>query len=558
MADKNKFFVVHSSLQIYFEKGFFYIMTKYIFVTGGVVSSIGKGIVAASLGRLLKNRGLKVTIQKFDPYINVDPGTMSPYQHGEVFVTDDGAETDLDLGHYERFIDINLNKYSNVTTGKIYSEVLRKERKGEYLGATVQVIPHITNEIKDKIMRAATMTDADIIITEVGGTVGDIESLPFLEALRQMKADVGSDNVMYIHTTLIPYLKAAGEMKTKPTQHSVKELRSLGIQPNILVVRTELPVSQGTKNKLAQFCDVAPEAVIESRDVETLYSIPLALQAQNMDQIVCDHLKIEAPVADMTEWRALEEKVLGLKKTTRIALVGKYVELPDAYLSVVEALKHAGFAFDSDIAIDWIDSQELTEENVADILKDADGILVPGGFGDRGVEGKIEAIRFARENDVPFLGICLGMQMACVEFARNVVKLEDAGSAENNPDILNNIIDLMADQENVENLGGTLRLGLYPCKLKKGSVTAKAYEGQEVVQERHRHRYEFNNKYRELFEENGLVFSGVSPDNRLVEIVELPEKKFFVACQFHPELISRPNRPQHLIKGFVEAALSNQ
>lgn len=533
-------------------------MTKYIFVTGGVVSSIGKGIVAASLGRLLKNRGLKVTIQKFDPYINVDPGTMSPYQHGEVFVTDDGAETDLDLGHYERFIDINLNKYSNVTTGKIYSEVLRKERKGEYLGATVQVIPHITNEIKDKIMRAASMTDADIIITEVGGTVGDIESLPFLEALRQMKAEVGSDNVMYIHTTLIPYLKAAGEMKTKPTQHSVKELRSLGIQPNILVVRTELPVSQGTKNKLAQFCDVAPEAVIESRDVETLYSIPLALQAQNMDQIVCDHLKIDAPIADMTEWRALEEKVLGLKKTTKIALVGKYVELPDAYLSVVEALKHAGFAFDSDITIDWVDSQALNENNVAAILNDADGILVPGGFGDRGVEGKIEAIRFARENDVPFLGICLGMQMACVEFARNVVKLEDAGSAENNPGILNNIIDLMADQENVENLGGTLRLGLYPCKLKKGSVTAAAYEGQEVVQERHRHRYEFNNKYRHLFEENGLVFSGVSPDNRLVEIVEIPENKFFVAAQFHPELISRPNRPQHLFKGFVEAALNNQ
>ncbi len=558
MANKKQRDIVYSSLQIYFEKGFFYIMTKYIFVTGGVVSSIGKGIVAASLGRLLKNRGLKVTIQKFDPYINVDPGTMSPYQHGEVFVTDDGAETDLDLGHYERFIDINLNRYSNVTTGKIYSEVLRKERKGEYLGATVQVIPHITNEIKEKIMRAASMTDADIIITEVGGTVGDIESLPFLEALRQMKAEVGSDNVMYIHTTLIPYLKAAGEMKTKPTQHSVKELRSLGIQPNILVIRTELPVSQGTKNKLAQFCDVAPEAVIESRDVETLYSIPLALQAQNMDQIVCDHLKLDVPVADMTEWRALEAKVLGLKKTTRIALVGKYVELPDAYLSVVEALKHAGFAFDSDIAIDWIDSQELTEANVADVLKEADGILVPGGFGDRGVEGKIGAIRFARENDVPFLGICLGMQMACVEFARNVVKLEDAGSAENNPDVLNNIIDLMADQENVENLGGTLRLGLYPCKLKKGSVTAAAYEGQEVVQERHRHRYEFNNKYRQLFEEKGLVFSGVSPDNRLVEIVELPEKKFFVACQFHPELISRPNRPQHLIKGFVEAALNNQ
>ena len=468
-------------------------MTKYIFVTGGVVSSIGKGIVAASLGRLLKNRGLKVTIQKFDPYINVDPGTMSPYQHGEVFVTDDGAETDLDLGHYERFIDINLNQYSNVTTGKIYSEVIRKERKGEYLGATVQVIPHITNEIKSKIMRAAKMTDSDVIITEVGGTVGDIESLPFLEALRQMKAEVGADNVMYIHTTLIPYLKAAGEMKTKPTQHSVKELRGLGIQPNILVVRTESPVSQSTKNKLAQFCDVAPEAVIESRDVETLYSIPLALQAQGMDQIVCDHLKIDAPVADMTE-----------------------------------------------------------------VLGDADGILVPGGFGDRGIEGKIEAIRYARENDVPFLGICLGMQMACVEFARNVAGLEQADSAETVPDTPNNIIDLMADQENVENLGGTLRLGLYPCKLKKGSKTAAAYGNEEVIQERHRHRYEFNNQYRQLFEDKGLVFSGVSPDNRLVEIVEIPENKFFVGCQFHPELISRPNRPQPLIKAFVGASLESK
>ncbi|MDY4073122.1 MAG: CTP synthase [Enterococcus gallinarum] len=533
-------------------------MTKYIFVTGGVVSSIGKGIVAASLGRLLKNRGLKVTIQKFDPYINVDPGTMSPYQHGEVFVTDDGAETDLDLGHYERFIDINLNKYSNVTTGKIYSEVLRKERKGEYLGATVQVIPHITNGIKEKIMRAAKMTDSDVIITEVGGTVGDIESLPFLEALRQMKADVGSDNVMYIHTTLIPYLKAAGEMKTKPTQHSVKELRGLGIQPNILVVRTEQPVSQSTKNKLAQFCDVAPEAVIESRDVETLYSIPLALQAQGMDQIVCDHLKLNAPVADMTEWQALEEKVLNLKKKVRIALVGKYVELPDAYLSVVEALKHSGFAYDADITIDWIKAHELTKDNVAEYLQDADGILVPGGFGDRGIEGKIEAIRYARENDVPFLGICLGMQMACVEFARNVVGLENANSAETDPDTANNIIDLMADQENIENLGGTLRLGLYPCKVKKGTKTAAAYEGEEVVQERHRHRYEFNNKYREIFEAEGMVFSGVSPDNRLVEIVEIPENKFFVGCQFHPELISRPTRPQRLIKAFVGASLDNR
>ncbi|AQP53053.1 CTP synthase [Vagococcus penaei] len=530
-------------------------MTKYIFVTGGVVSSIGKGIVAASLGRLLKNRGLKVTIQKFDPYINVDPGTMSPYQHGEVFVTDDGAETDLDLGHYERFIDINLNKFSNVTTGKIYSEVLQKERRGEYLGATVQVIPHITNTIKEKIMRAATLTDADVIITEVGGTVGDIESLPFLEALRQMKADVGNDNVMYIHTTLIPYLKAAGEMKTKPTQHSVKELRGLGIQPNILVIRTEQEVSQGVKNKLAQFCDVAPEAVIESRDVDTLYSIPLNLQAQGMDQIVCNHLKLDTPEADMTEWRNLENRVLNLSKRVKIALVGKYIELPDAYLSVVEALKHSGFAFDADIDLEWIQSDLITAENASEILGQVDGILVPGGFGDRGVEGKIEAIRYARENNVPFLGICLGMQMACVEFGRNVVGLEDAHSAETQPDAKNPIIDLMSDQENIENLGGTLRLGLYPCKVKKGTKTAKAYEHEDVVQERHRHRYEFNNQYRKLFEEKGLVFSGVSPDNTLVEIVEIPELDFFVGCQFHPELISRPNRPQRLIKAFVEAAL---
>lgn len=539
------------------EKGFL-LMTKYIFVTGGVVSSIGKGIVAASLGRLLKNRGLKVTIQKFDPYINVDPGTMSPYQHGEVFVTDDGAETDLDLGHYERFIDISLNQYSNVTTGKVYSEVLRKERKGEYLGATVQVIPHITNEIKDKIMRAATTTDADIIITEVGGTVGDIESLPFLEALRQMKADVGAENVLYIHTTLIPYLKAAGEMKTKPTQHSVKELRSLGIQPNILVVRAEQPVSQGTKNKLAQFCDVAPEAVVESLDVDTLYSIPLNLQKQKMDQIVCDQLKIDAPEADMTTWKALEEKVLNLKKTVRIALVGKYVELPDAYLSVVEALKHAGFTDDTDIDIDWVRASDITEDNVAERLKDADGILVPGGFGDRGIEGKIEAIRYAREKDVPFLGICLGMQMACVEFARNVVGLKDAHSAETEPKTPHNIIDLMEDQENIENLGGTLRLGLYPCKLKAGSKTAAAYQNAEMVEERHRHRYEFNNAYREQFEANGFVFSGVSPDDRLVEIVEIPENKFFVGCQFHPELVSRPNRPQSLFQAFIDASLDNQ
>ncbi|AEB29030.1 CTP synthase [Carnobacterium sp. 17-4] len=531
-------------------------MTKYIFVTGGVVSSIGKGIAAASLGRLLKNRGLKVTIQKFDPYINVDPGTMSPYQHGEVFVTDDGAETDLDLGHYERFIDINLNQYSNVTTGKIYSEVIRKERKGEYLGATVQVIPHITNEIKGKIMRAGQTTDSDIVITEVGGTVGDIESLPFLEALRQMKSDVGSDNVMYIHTTLIPYLGAAGEMKTKPTQHSVKELRGLGIQPNLLVIRTEKPAPQSLKDKLASFCDVNPEAVIESRDVDTLYSIPLNLQKQNMDQIVCDHLKIDAPPADMSEWIALEQKVLHLSKKTKIALVGKYVELPDAYLSVIESLNHAGYALDSEIEVDWINAEEVTAENVESKLKNVDGILVPGGFGDRGLEGKILAIQYARENKVPFLGICLGMQLACVEFARNVAGLEGAHSAETDPETPHNIIDLMLDQKEVVNMGGTLRLGLYPCKLKPGSVTARTYDNAEVVQERHRHRYEFNNNYRTQLEEKGLVFSGVSPDNRLVEIVELSDHPFYVACQFHPEFISRPNRPQKLFLGFVTATLN--
>ncbi|MBS7576280.1 MULTISPECIES: CTP synthase [unclassified Enterococcus] len=532
-------------------------MTKYIFVTGGVVSSIGKGIVAASLGRLLKNRGLKVTIQKFDPYINVDPGTMSPYQHGEVFVTDDGAETDLDLGHYERFIDINLNKYSNVTTGKIYSEVIRKERKGEYLGATVQVIPHITNALKEKITRAATTTDSDVIITEVGGTVGDIESLPFLEALRQMKADVGSDNVMYIHTTLLPYLKAAGEMKTKPTQHSVKELRGLGIQPNMLVIRTEQPVEQGIKNKLAQFCDVAPEAVIESLDVEHLYQIPLNLQAQNMDQIVCDHLKIDGPAADMSEWTAMVDKVMNLKKTVKIALVGKYVELPDAYLSVVEALKHAGYSNDAEIDLKWVNANEVNDHNVADLMTDIDGIIVPGGFGPRGTEGKIAAIRYARENDVPMLGICLGMQLTCVEFARNVAGLKGANSAELNPETPFNVIDLMADQQDVEDMGGTLRLGLYPAKLKKGTITAEAYDNAEVVQKRHRHRYEFNNKFRKEFEDLGLVFSGVSPDNRLVEIVELSNHKFFVACQYHPELTSRPNRSEGLYTAFIKASVEN-
>ena len=531
-------------------------MTKYIFVTGGVVSSIGKGIVAASLGRLLKNRGLKVAIQKFDPYINVDPGTMSPYQHGEVFVTDDGTETDLDLGHYERFIDINLNQYSNVTTGKVYSEVLKKERRGDYLGATVQVIPHITNEIKDKIRRAGELTDADIVITEVGGTVGDIESLPFLEALRQMKADMGANNVLYIHTTLIPYLKAAGELKTKPTQHSVKELRSLGIQPNILVVRTEEELPSGIKDKLALFCDVKPNAVIESRDVETLYTIPLNLQAQGMDDLVLDHFGIQRPEADMTDWRALENKVLNLKGKVTVGLVGKYVSLPDAYLSIVEALKHAGYAHDTEIDIRWIDA-EVDDQNVADYLADVDGVLVPGGFGSRGLIGKIAAIRYAREHKLPFFGICLGMQLACIEFARNVVGIHDADTGEENPACPHKIIDLLPDQEAEGDLGGTLRLGLYPCRLVEGTLARQLY-GQEVVQERHRHRYEFNNAYRERLAAAGLTFSGLSPDGRLVEIVEIKDHPFFIAAQFHPDFISRPNRPQAIFDGFVADCQAHQ
>ncbi|BAB07511.1 CTP synthase [Halalkalibacterium halodurans] len=528
--------------------------TKYIFVTGGVVSSLGKGITAASLGRLLKNRGMKVTIQKFDPYINVDPGTMSPYQHGEVFVTDDGAETDLDLGHYERFIDINLNKNSNVTTGKIYSSVLKKERRGDYLGGTVQVIPHVTNEIKERVFRAGRETNADVVITEIGGTVGDIESLPFLEAIRQIKSDIGVDNVMYIHCTLIPYLAAAGEMKSKPTQHSVKELRSLGIQPNVIVVRTEKPVPEEMKEKIALFCDIRKDSVIEARDADTLYEVPLDLQAQNLDEIVCDHLNLSCQEADMTEWKSLVEKVKNLSGLVKIALVGKYVALPDAYLSVAEALRHAGYAFDADINIKWVDSEDVTAENVAEQLQGVDGILVPGGFGDRGIEGKIEAIRYAREQKIPFLGICLGMQLASIEFARNVLGLEGAHSAEINPDTPHPIIDLLPEQKDVEDMGGTLRLGLYPCKLKNGTLAQSAYNDQ-VIYERHRHRYEFNNQYREQMEAKGFMFSGTSPDGRLVEIVELGDHPFFIASQFHPEFVSRPTRPQPLFREFIQASL---
>ncbi|WP_226527923.1 CTP synthase [Metabacillus niabensis] len=530
-------------------------MTKYIFVTGGVVSSLGKGITAASLGRLLKNRGMSVTIQKFDPYINVDPGTMSPYQHGEVFVTGDGAETDLDLGHYERFIDVNLTKFNNVTTGRIYSTVLKKERRGDYLGGTVQVIPHITNEIKDRVFRAGKETGADVVITEIGGTVGDIESLPFLEAIRQIKSDIGRDNVMYIHCTLVPYIKAAGELKTKPTQHSVKELRSLGIQPNIIVVRTEMPISQDMKDKIALFCDIDTNAVIECRDAETLYSIPLDLQEQNLDTIVCNHLKLNCNEADMTEWKELVKRVTSLSKKTKIGLVGKYVELQDAYISVVEALRHAGYAFDSDIEIKWVNAESLTQETVKDELSDVDGILVPGGFGDRGVEGKILATTYARENKVPFLGICLGMQVASIEYARNVLGLEGANSSEIDPNTKYPVIDLLPEQKDIEDLGGTLRLGLSPSKLQEGTRAFEAYQ-DEVIYERHRHRYEFNNEYRQAMEDAGFVFSGTTPDGRLVEIVELKDHPWFVASQFHPEFTSRPTKPQPLFRDFVQASLT--
>lgn len=531
--------------------------TKYIFVTGGVVSSLGKGITAASLGRLLKNRGLKVTIQKFDPYINVDPGTMSPYQHGEVFVTDDGAETDLDLGHYERFIDINLNKFSNVTTGKVYSNVIKKERRGDYLGGTVQVIPHITNEIKERVFRAAHETNADVVITEIGGTVGDIESLPFLEAIRQIKSDIGRDHVMYIHCTLVPYLKAAGEMKTKPTQHSVKELRSLGIQPDVIVLRTEMEISEDMKEKIALFCDINKNAVIEAGDADTLYHVPITLQAQNLDQLTCDHFGLDCPPADMTEWNQLINQVKNLEEKATIALVGKYVELPDAYISVVEALKHAGYSFNADVEVKWVNSEFITSSNVQEQLQDADGILVPGGFGDRGIEGKIEAIRYAREHRVPFLGICLGMQLATVEFARNVLGLKGAHSAEINPSTPHPIIDLLPEQKEVSDLGGTLRLGIYPSRLKEGSRALEAY-GEEVIYERHRHRFEFNNHYRDQMEAAGFNFSGTSPDGRLIEIIEVEDHPWFVASQFHPEFKSRPTRPQELFYGFVGAAMNQK
>jgi len=530
-------------------------VAKYIFVTGGVVSSLGKGITAASLGRLLKNRGLKVTLQKFDPYINVDPGTMSPYQHGEVFVTEDGAETDLDLGHYERFIDINLSKFSNITTGKVYSSVIKKERHGEYLGATVQVIPHITNEIKDQVYKAGKETDADVVITEIGGTVGDIESLPFLEAIRQIKSDIGRENVMYIHCTLVPYIKVAGEMKTKPTQHSVKELRSLGIQPDAIVLRTEYPVEQDNKDKIAQFCDTDKRAVIEMLDADTLYQVPIALQEQGLDKLACEHLQLDCAEADMIEWEKLVNNVRNLTHTITIGLVGKYVELPDAYLSVVESLKHAGFTYDTDVKIRWINSQKLDDKEIQAELEGIDGIIVPGGFGTRGIDGKITAIKYARENKVPFLGVCLGMQLAAVEVARNVLGLEDAHTVEVDSETPNPIVTLLNGQANSEQLGGTLKLGAYESTLTEGTKTKAAYHNAETVSERHRHRHGINLDYKAQLEKAGLIVSAYDKDNGAIKAMELLDHPWFIACQYHPEFKSRPTNPHPLIEGFINAIM---
>jgi CTP synthase len=531
--------------------------TKYIFVTGGVVSGIGKGITAASLGRLLKARGVKVSMQKFDPYINVDPGTMSPYQHGEVFVTDDGAETDLDLGHYERFVDENLSANSNVTTGKIYHSVISKERKGDFLGATVQVIPHITNEIKDRIFSVAKSEPTNVVITEIGGTVGDIESLPFLESIRQVSAEIGKENVIYIHVTLVPYLAKSGELKTKPTQHSVKELLSIGIQPDIIVLRTEKQLSEDIKSKIGLFCNISKDSVIQNLDADTLYEIPLMLEEEGLAEVVCKKLSIKCKKADLSDWESMVARSKNLSKKTRIGLVGKYVELRDAYISVAESLRHGGIANGSEVEIDWVSSEELTENNYKEALKDLDGILVPGGFGDRGIEGKILAVRYARENKIPFFGICLGMQMAVIEFARNAAGLKGANSSEFDLESPHPVIDLMPDQRDLEEMGATMRLGLYPCKLSEGSVSREVY-GQELIYERHRHRYEFNNFYRDLLIEKGLSITGLSPSEKLVEIVELKDHPWFVGVQFHPEFKSRPNRAHPLFADFIRASIENK
>jgi len=528
-------------------------MAKHIFVTGGVVSSLGKGITAASLGRLLKSRGLKVTIQKLDPYLNVDPGTMSPFQHGEVFVTDDGGETDLDLGHYERFIDESLSRDCNVTAGSVYQTIVTKERRGDYLGATVQVIPHVTNEIKERIKRLAEQTQPDVIITEVGGTVGDIESLPFLEAIRQLRKDQGRENVCYIHVTLVPYIAASAELKTKPTQHSVKELRSIGIQPDFIVCRSDRPIDAGIRRKIGLFCDVDPKAVVSAQDAPSIYEVPLSLHAQGLDSMVIERLDLHCDELDISEWQDFVGRSQSLQESVDIALVGKYVQLPDAYLSVAEALDHAGIYHHHKVNLHWVDAESLTPEEVDEILSEMDGILVPGGFGIRGIEGKVRAARYARENNVPYFGICLGLQVAVVEFARHVAGLEDANSAEFDPVSPHPVIDLMRDQHDVSDMGGTMRLGAYPCKVTPDTKGFAAY-GEEVIYERHRHRFEVNNAYRQQLIDAGLVVSGVSPDGKLVEMVELPDHPWFVGNQGHPEFKSRPTRPAPLFRDFIGAA----
>ena len=530
---------------------------KYVFVTGGVVSGLGKGITAASLGRLLKARGYKVTMQKFDPYINIDPGTMNPVQHGEVFVTDDGAETDLDLGHYERFIDESLTKNSNVTTGKVYWSVLQKERRGDFGGGTVQVIPHITNEIKSRFHRNYSTTDTEIAIIEVGGTVGDIESQPFLEAIRQFQHEVGHENAILIHVTLIPYLKASGELKTKPTQASVKDLQAMGIWPDILVCRSEHPLDDGLRGKIALFCNVPKTHVLQNLDVEVLYEAPLAMEEEHLAEVACQCLNLPCPEPDLTEWRAMIDAWKHPEKEVTVALVGKYIQLHDAYISVVESLKHGGVANRASVNIKWIDSETVTPENIGELLADVSGVLVPGGFGSRGIEGKIQAIRYAREHQIPFLGLCLGMQLSIVEFARDVVGYSDAHSAELDPSTAHPVIHLMPDQDGIEDIGGTLRLGSYPCVLKEGTKSYELY-GKQDIAERHRHRYEVNNDYRTVLQEHGMMLSGISPDGRIVEMIELPDHPWFVATQAHPELKSRPNRPHPLFKGFIEASLDYQ
>ncbi len=532
-------------------------MTKYIFVTGGVVSGLGKGIVVASLGRLLKSCGLKVSAQKLDPYINVDPGTMSPYQHGEVFVTEDGAETDLDLGHYERFIDENANKFSNLTTGKVYWNVLSKERRGEYLGETVQVIPHITNEIKSFIYSVGEKTDADVVITEIGGTTGDIESQPFLEAIRQVGVEQGRENTLYIHVTLMPFISGSEEMKTKPTQHSVKELQGMGIVPNIIVLRCDKPLQQNIVDKISLFCNVKKDCIIENSTVPVIYEAPTMLEKYNFSQVVCRELNIQAPKIDLADWNLMLGNIKKADKEVRIAIVGKYVQLRDAYLSVSEALKHAGYANSANVEIEWIDCETITDDNVSEVLASCDGVIVPGGFGNRGIEGKISTAKYCRENNVPYLGICLGMQIAVIEFARNVCGLKDANSREFDENSTNKVIDFLPDQHSGIDIGGTLRLGAYECKIKENTKLKELYK-KEIISERHRHRYEFNNDYREVLAENGIVFSGTSPDNYIVETIEIPANDFYVAVQYHPEFKSRPTNAHPLFLGLISASVNRK